>query len=89
MVTATPPLIPVPRGKISLAKSATTVGPRHAKWYLRAYADNEGPDQGLRCPLTEILGTIEYINGEQIPGTDTAHAQDESEPEQNIQHLFA
>ena len=27
-------------------------GPFHVKTCLRAYADSEGPDQGLHCPLT-------------------------------------
>ena len=37
---------------------------------LRAYAGSEGPDQtaqsdqGFRCPLTELLDTIECMNGE-------------------------
>ena len=36
-------------------------------------------DQGLRCPLTESLGTLESINEEQMPGRDIAHAWDDSE----------
>ena len=36
-------------------------------------------DQGLRCPLTESLKTIECINGEQMPRWYFAHVQDESE----------
>ena len=34
---------------------------------LRAYAESESQDQGLRCPLTESLDTIECINEEQMP----------------------
>ena len=54
---------------------------------LCAYADSEGPDQpahadlGLRCPQTELLDTIECINGEQRLGSDFAHAWDASEYE--------
>ena len=36
-------------------------------------------DQGLRCPLTELLATTECIIEEQMPGRDFAHARDESE----------
>ena len=38
-------------------------------------------DQGLRSPLTESLDTIECISGEQMPGSDFAHAWNESESE--------
>ena len=40
---------------------------------LWAYADSEWPDQtaqsdqGLHCPLTELLDTTEYMNGQQMP----------------------
>ena len=34
-------------------------------------------DQGLHCPLTESLDTIECMNGEQKPGWYLAHAQDD------------
>ena len=49
-------------------------GPERAKTSLRAYADSEDPDQlaqfdrDIRCPLTELLDSIEYFNGEQMPG---------------------
>ena len=50
-----------------------TVGLHHAKKCLREYADSEGPDQsahqsdqGLCCPLTESLDTIECISGEKM-----------------------
>ena len=36
-------------------------------------------DQGLHCPLTELLGTIECINVEHMPRWQFAHAWDESE----------
>ena len=36
-------------------------------------------DQGLRCPITESLDTIECNNGEQMPGGDFAHAWNVSE----------
>ena len=32
---------------------------------LRVYADSEGPDQGLYCPLTDLLYTTECMNEEQ------------------------
>ena len=34
-------------------------------------------DQGHRCLLTESFKTIECSNGEQLPGWDFAHAQDD------------
>ena len=55
-----------------------TYGPRQAKTCPRAYADSEDhdqtarisaqSDQGLLCPLTELLGSTECMNGEQKPG---------------------
>ena len=36
--------------------------------------------QGLRCPLSESLGTIQCINGEQMSEWDLAHAQDDVNP---------
>ena len=39
-----------------------------------AYASAQS-DQGLHCPLTELLNTTEYVNGEQMPGCYFAHAQ--------------
>ena len=51
-----------------------TYGLRHAKTWLWAYADSEGPDQGLHCPLTKSLDTPECINEEQMPGWYIAHA---------------
>ena len=49
--------------------------PQHAKMCIWAYVVSGGPDQpvhpqsdqGLHCPLTESLDTIEYINGGQLP----------------------
>ena len=35
-------------------------------------------DQGLRCPPTESFDIAEYINDEQMPGLDFAHARNES-----------
>ena len=35
-------------------------------------------DQGLRCPLTESLDTIECFDGEQMPGWDFAHVRDDT-----------
>ena len=35
-------------------------------------------DQGLRCPLTDSLDTIECINVKQMPASEFAHAWDES-----------
>ena len=35
-------------------------------------------DQGLRCPLTESLDTIECMNGEQMPGWNFTHVRYES-----------
>ena len=46
------------------------------KYAFGACADSEDPDQGLRCSLPESLDTIECINGEQRPGWDLAHAQE-------------
>ena len=37
-------------------------------------------DQGFRFQLSESLDTIEYINREQRPGLDHAHAQDDENP---------
>ena len=34
-------------------------------------------DQGLCCPLTESLDTVECISGEQMPGWDFVHVQDD------------
>ena len=34
-------------------------------------------DQGLCCPQTELLDTIERFNREQMPGEDFAHMQDD------------
>ena len=36
-------------------------------------------DQGLHCPLTESVDTVECNNGEQMPGRNFTHACDESE----------
>ena len=36
--------------------------------------------QGIHCPLTESLDTIEFINGEQRPGCDLSHVQDGVNP---------
>ena len=36
--------------------------------------------QGLCCPQTESLHTIEYFNGEQMPGWDFAHVPDDVNP---------
>ena len=36
-------------------------------------------DQNHRCPLTESFDTIAFINWEQMPRWDFAHARDESE----------
>ena len=48
--------------------------------------DSEGPDQpdhpsdqGLHCPQTESLDTIEYTNGELRPRWYFAHVQGDSE----------
>ena len=61
---------------------------------LWAYADSEGPDQPTHprslirvlivqlqniTELTESLDIIEFMNREQRPGRDFAHACDESE----------
>ena len=50
-----------------------------------AYASAQS-DQGIPCPLTESLDTIECINGEQRPGWDLAHAPDDVNP--NILHML-
>ena len=50
---------------------------RNVRTCLRAYADSEGANQRLHCPLTELLGTTECMNGEQRPGWYFAHAQDD------------
>ena len=34
-------------------------------------------DQGLHCPQTESLDTTEYFTGDQVPGCDFAHVQDD------------
>ena len=34
-------------------------------------------DQGLHCPLTELLSAKECMNGEQIPGFYFLHAHDD------------
>ena len=47
-------------------------------------------DQGLCCPLTESLDTVECINGEQMPGWDFVHARDESVHFAHaLRHIFA
>ena len=52
-----------------------------------AYAQS---DQGLRCPLTESLDTIESINGEQMPRRDFARDASESVHFAHARrHLFA
>ena len=49
-------------------------GPSHMKMCHWAYADSKGPDQpvqfyqGLCCPQTKSLDTLECFNGEQRPG---------------------
>ena len=54
----------------------TIYEPYHAKTCLRSMRrlspDHAQSDQGLRCPLTESLDTIECINREQRPGWDSA-----------------
>ena len=35
------------------------------------------PDQGLHCPLIELLDTTECMNGEQSPGWYLSHTQDD------------
>ena len=37
-------------------------------------------DQGLRCPLPDLVNTIECINREQRPEKDLAHAQGDVNP---------
>ena len=43
-------------------------GPPHAKMCLQAYTGSKSSDQpvqsdqGLHCPLTELLDTTEYVN---------------------------
>ena len=37
-------------------------------------------DQGIHCPLAESLDTTECMNGEQRPGLDFKHAQDDLNP---------
>ena len=34
-------------------------------------------DKGLHCPQTESLDTIEYFNGQQMLGLDSAYQQDD------------
>ena len=43
----------------------------------RAFAQS---DQDLRCPLIESLNTTECMNGQQRPGCDFAHVQDDVNP---------
>ena len=48
---------------------------------LSAYADSDGPEQivhpqGLRCPQTEPLDTLECFNGLKMPVWVFAHVQD-------------
>ena len=40
------------------------------------FADNAGPDQGLRCPLTESMDTAAYVDKHRMLGSDctVAHA---------------
>ena len=49
---------------------------------------SDQPIQGLRCPLTESLDTIECINEEQMPGCDFAHVRDEPESVHFQRHIF-
>ena len=50
---------------------------RTAKAQSRLHAQS---DQGLRCLLPKSLDTVECSNGEQMPGWDLAHAQDDVYP---------
>ena len=55
----------------SLLSMLLSYGPGFVKTCLRTYADSEGPDQTaqmrLRCPLPELLDTIECISGKKGP----------------------
>ena len=42
--------------------------------------------QGLRCPQNEWLDSTEYFNGDQMPGWDFAHVQDDVNP--HIMHML-
>ena len=66
-----------------MASSGSTVGPRHAKKCLRAYADSEGPDKTARMRSLiraftvrqKSLDTTGCMNAEQRPGWYFVHAQ--------------
>ena len=66
------------------AGSKSKYGPRNAKTSSgicgqrrpRSACASAQSDQGLRCPQTESLNTIECFNGEQMPGRDFAHVKD-------------
>ena len=45
---------------------------------LRSDCASAQSDQGFRCSLTELLDSVEYINGGQMPRRDFAHAWDEA-----------
>ena len=54
---------------------------------LGAYTDSEGPDQTARMrslirafAVRKQINWIEYFNGEQMPGRDFAHVQDDFNP---------
>ena len=34
------------------------------------FADNAGPDQGLLCPLIELMGIVVYVNEQRISRSD-------------------
>ena len=50
---------------------------RHMRTAKAQVWANAQTDQGIRCPLTELLDTTECINGEQSPGWYFAHAPDD------------
>ena len=44
---------------------------------LKRFADNAGPDQGIRCHLTESIDIVIYVDGQKMfrSNSTDAHAQ--------------
>ena len=38
------------------------------------FADSAGPDQGLRCPLTELMDTVVYVDEQGMLRSDCMDA---------------
>ena len=43
---------------------------------LMLFADNTGPNMGLRCSLTESVDTVVYVDEQKMPGLGCTDAHD-------------